>query len=231
METSMTTVTPPATKTAPDNKTSELRRPSQRNAQLEQRCQRFVEVAEELFLQHGFAGTSVNKVVAIAGGSLATLYAEFRNKEELFEAVMKRRASRLFVGVIAEPVDNSIEELLLNLGQRLMDFMLSDQSLSFYRLVVNEGPRFPGVRNAVYQNGWEPFFMHLAERFNNLSSKHKWTLDDPRVAAELFVTLIQGQMRTLGAWGLADQISQDARHEHVRRSVRQFLTIYPTQGS
>lgn len=205
------------------------RKPSQRNAQLEQRCQRFVEVAEELFLQHGFAGTSVNKVVAIAGGSLATLYAEFRNKDELFEAVMKGRASRLFFGIIEEPGEHTLDELLHHLGQRLMEFMMSEQSLAFYRLVVNEGPRFPGVRNAVYQNGWEPFFVRLAERFSEVSASHHWPLENPREAAELFVTLIQGQMRTLGAWGLGDQISAAEREAHVRRSVRQFLTLYPTQ--
>ena len=51
-----------------------------------------------LFLERGFAGASVNELVRIAGGSLATLYAEFGTKEKLFEAVMTRRASAAFAG-------------------------------------------------------------------------------------------------------------------------------------
>lgn len=207
------------------------RKLSQRNAQLEHRCQRFVEVAEELFLQHGFAGTSVNKVVSIAGGSLATLYSEFRNKEELFEAVMMRRASRLYSGILDEAAGTGLEESLLLLGRKLLDFSLSEQSLAFYRLVVNEGPRFPAVRNAVYQKGWEPFFAHLADRFAGLAGKHAWTLEDPREAAELFVTLIQGQLRTLGAWGLAGEMDESRRDRHVRRCVSQFMRIFPTDGT
>ena len=76
-------------------------RPTLRDEQRVHRCQRFVEVAEQLFLERGFAGTSVNEVVRLAGGSLATLYAEFGTKEELFEAVMSRRITNLFSDALA----------------------------------------------------------------------------------------------------------------------------------
>lgn len=54
---------------------------NKRDAQLESRCQRFVVAAEKLFLCTGFAGTSVNEIVRLAGGSLTTLYAEFGTKD------------------------------------------------------------------------------------------------------------------------------------------------------
>lgn len=203
------------------------RRTSQRNAQFEQRCQRFVEVAEELFLTHGFAGTSVNKVVAIAGGSLATLYAEFRNKDELFEAVMKRRAARLFAAMETPGAGGGLEASLDAMARRMLDHMLSDEALAVYRLVITEGPRFPAVRNAVLHNGWEPFLNNLARQFKELGDRHHWHVADPRLAAELFLTLVQGQVRTLAAWGFGDRFTAALRADHARLAVEQFLKVYP----
>src|SRR5262245_3793367 len=52
----------------------------------EARRQAMLQAAGELFLEHGFEGTSVSDVVKRSGGSLATLYAWFGSKEGLFEA-------------------------------------------------------------------------------------------------------------------------------------------------
>src|SRR5687768_7611811 len=67
-----------------------------RARQLAARREQLIAVAEQLFLQHGFANTSVNAIVREAGGSLATLYAEFGSKEALFESVLSERAARFF---------------------------------------------------------------------------------------------------------------------------------------
>ncbi|MGH8186288.1 MAG: TetR/AcrR family transcriptional regulator, partial [Steroidobacteraceae bacterium] len=67
-----------------------------RSRQLAARRAQLIAVAEQLFLQHGFANTSVNAIVREAGGSLATLYAEFGSKEALFESVLSARAERFF---------------------------------------------------------------------------------------------------------------------------------------
>src|SRR5258708_1719630 len=67
----------------------------------EARCQAFLQVAAELFLEKGFEATSVNEVVRRAGGSLATLYAHFPSKESLFEAIISDLLNQLL-----EPLEN-----------------------------------------------------------------------------------------------------------------------------
>lgn len=46
--------------------------------------------ARQLFLSEGYAGLSMNGLIRVAGGSKATLYAHFSNKDELFDAVLER---------------------------------------------------------------------------------------------------------------------------------------------
>ena len=69
-----------------------------RARQLAARREQLIAVAEQLFLQHGFANTSVNAIVREAGGSLATLYAEFGSKEALFESVLERACCAVLSG-------------------------------------------------------------------------------------------------------------------------------------
>jgi AcrR family transcriptional regulator len=206
-----------------------------RGAQLEHRCQKFVEVAEQLFLERGFAGTSVNEVVRLSGGSLSTLYSQYRNKEELFEAVMHRRASMLFTDIITKleqrrrpSVDMRAE--LLDLASMIHSQMLSAGSLAMFRLAVYEGPKFPTVRHATLVSGLDAFLKRLADYFAVLA-KDRLSIADPLLAAEEFVSLVQGQQRLIAACGDTARLTKARRQAHVQRVVEVFLCIYPMQDA
>jgi AcrR family transcriptional regulator len=206
-------------------------RPTMRDEQRVHRCQRFVEVAEQLFLERGFAGTSVNEVVRLAGGSLATLYAEFGTKEELFEAVMSRRITNLFSAALGTGSRaRSIDAELLQLAKRFQDHMLTEHALAIYRLAVHEGPKFPSVRKAVLTNGLAEFLARLAAYFTELKRLGRLEIDSPQRAAEDFLTLVQGQLRTIAACGDVATISAKQRSDHIKHAVTAFLRIYPPSG-
>ena len=52
---------------------------------------RLLDVAETLFMEHGFEATSLRAITAAAGVNLASVNYHFGSKEELFEAVLTRR--------------------------------------------------------------------------------------------------------------------------------------------
>lgn len=205
-----------------------------RGSQLEKRCKKFVAVAEKLFLAHGFAHTSVNEVVRIAGGSLATLYRQYGNKEALFDAVMSQRVSSLYTGIFSHAdrikfSEHTVREALLQLAKRLQTHILSKSSIAVFRLAVNEGPKFPSVRHAVLEKGLENFLQRLGEYFSDLAVDHL-QINNPRRAAEEFLTLVQGQQRMVVACGDGKRVTRKHRDEHVARVVDVFLHIYPPQN-
>jgi AcrR family transcriptional regulator len=53
--------------------------------------QRILDAAEELFMQHGFEGTSMRMVTGAAEVNLAAVNYHFGSKEELMQAVLRRR--------------------------------------------------------------------------------------------------------------------------------------------
>ncbi|MDB5806526.1 MAG: transcriptional regulator, TetR family protein [Betaproteobacteria bacterium] len=199
--------------------------PSQR---LAERRRKFIAAAEQLFLERGFAGASVNEVVRIAGGSLATLYAEFGTKEALFEAVLSQRAAAIFAEGLQEPAHIAdVAAELHALATRMQARILSADGLAIYRLAVAEAPRFAGLRETVLQSGLRGFLDHLSGYFAGLTAAGGIRIDDPALAAERFLTLVQGQQMFVACCGNAERISVASRRLHVRRAVDAFLMIYP----
>lgn len=211
---------------------------NRRTQQRERRRRKFVAAAERLFLRCGYAGTSVNEVVRLAGGSLATLYDEFGTKEKLFEAVIAERVSRAFDAPGETPAAGSVEERLGQLATRILERMLSAQSLALYRLAVAEGPRFAGLREAVLVAGLSAFLQRLATLFDAMAAAGELHIEDGALAAQRFLALVQGQHQFAAACGDLVRLDAAARALHVGQAVAAFLAIYqparpapPAQGT
>jgi len=63
---------------------------------------RILDAAEELFMQHGFEGTSMRQLTARAGANLAAVNYHFGSKNALVEAVFRRRLDPMNAARIAE---------------------------------------------------------------------------------------------------------------------------------
>lgn len=57
--------------------------------------QKLLEVARELFAHKGFEATTMNDIAAASGRGRRTLYTYFRNKEEIYYAVIEEELERL----------------------------------------------------------------------------------------------------------------------------------------
>jgi len=63
---------------------------------------RILDAAEELFMQHGFEGTSMRTLTSKAGVNLAAVNYHFGSKDALIEAVFRRRLDPMNAARIAE---------------------------------------------------------------------------------------------------------------------------------
>lgn len=204
-----------------------------RARQLAARREQLIAVAEQLFLQNGFANTSVNAIVRVAGGSLATLYAEFGSKEALFECVLSERAARFFPeerSVPPQTLDAPTE--LRALATHMLKRMLSDDGLAVYRLAVHEAPRFPALRKALLEVGMPGLLERTARYLRRLADGGGLMIgeseDAMRLAASQFIALVQGQLVFRAACG--GEISARTRANHVNEAVRGFLEMYGESG-
>lgn len=192
---------------------------------LEQRRERILKEAEFLFLEHGYAGASVNEIVRRAGGSLATLYNEFGSKEHLFAEIMRQRAIDIFASETAQcPNSRTLRAGLIALATQLLDRMLRDDSLALYRIAVSEAHRFVDLREAILEGSMPTFLERLGAILVELGvASTRGRIE----TAEEFITLVHGQLIFRAACGGGDAITTKHKAKHVERAVDAFLQLHP----
>src|SRR5262249_31239175 len=107
-------------------------RPRQRRTPAAQR-QAILHAANAGLLERGYAGASIDAVIERAGGSKATVYALFGNKEGLLTALVAQGAETLAASVDALPAGASLEANLHAIGRSYLELILQPKRIALYR--------------------------------------------------------------------------------------------------
>lgn len=116
--------------------------------------ERILTAATRLFLAEGYGSTTIEAVAAEAGVSKRTLYDRFKDKPDLFAAVVHR-----IIGEIRPPPEvpllagATLPEVLRRLAGFILHAALAPQALALHRLVHAESGRFPELVRAVASDG------------------------------------------------------------------------------
>ena len=186
-----------------------------------------LDAARELFLEHGFEGTSVGEVVRRSGGSLATLYACFGSKEGLFEAIIGDLTAETVAPLeAAELEDQPLEERLRDLGQRFLALVLTPAALGAFRISVVEGAKFPDLRAAMVRTGPARMHERLSRFLADQARAGRLRVEDPDVAAHHFFALTKSESHFAAVCGEPIDLSPAQIADQVRRAVDVFLRGY-----
>jgi TetR/AcrR family transcriptional regulator, fatty acid metabolism regulator protein len=153
-------------------------------ARKDARRKKLLESAVRMFGRHGYHAATVPMIVAEAGSSVGSFYLHFRNKEEIFAAVLEdlgEKISVLFDEIEAEEpnrllcVERGLESLFL--------FLAQTPELARILLVESSGlsTRLEKVRRSILQYHVEQI------RMNILEMPEVFAVADPRIAAQCLV--------------------------------------------
>jgi AcrR family transcriptional regulator len=189
--------------------------------------QTILSAAREVFLKHGYADATTDMIQAASRVSKSTLYSHFPSKEVLFGAVCDMK-SQEFSTTLREAVgqERSPPEYLRRFGIAFMDYLLSSEALSFYRLMVTASGHFPELGRAFYNAGIKQScdlieaYLRDSHRNGTLKVLH------PRTAAENFLGMLRGEIYTRAVLNVGASLGPKERHEHVARTVSQFLAMH-----
>lgn len=183
----------------------------------EQRIERFLEVATQVFLEKGYRDTRVTDVVARAGGSLSTLYSAYGDKQGLALAIMDRSIAAF--GASLDLLDGSHlppQQALPLAAEGMVAETLSPGRIVTHRIVIAEGLNFPELRDWFMEHGVAPAERRLSAWFRREQQAGRLALEHPDVAANRFYMMVFGGviLRSVnGQIGAADlpRIQQEAR--------------------
>ncbi|MBY5992917.1 TetR/AcrR family transcriptional regulator [Ferrimonas balearica] len=198
------------------------------SARSEKKRQQIVEAAGELFVQQGFATTSMDEVAQRAGVSKQTVYAHFGSKDELFTHCIERKC------VVSELLPSALagedpRQVLLEFTQRFAEMIRSEEAIYVYRLCVSQAETHPTLSERYFEAGPAKVLKVLADYLTSLERAGVLTLDNPTVAAGQLLLMARGMCHLRLELGLEVRETDAERHQRVTQMVDFFLRGYGFQ--
>jgi TetR/AcrR family transcriptional repressor of mexJK operon len=182
-----------------------------------------------LFVRDGYERTSVDAIAAEAGVSKRTVYNHYSDKEQLFTSVV-HDAYREQIGRFRRIRDAGLADLsdpesaLITFAREVTSSLQrSPERLRLIRLVMTEGPRFPGLIDE--WRGRESMTQMMAEPVARLAAAGQLDIDDPVEAAGHLSALTFGQVNNRSLFG-SIPLADDEADQIVSGGVRAFLRAY-----
>lgn len=193
-----------------------------------------VEAATHLFVEKGYAETSMDEIAAAAAVSKPTVYNHFADKRDLFAAIVRETVSD--VDTVVATVTKSFETIqdvdsaLNHLATIFLNALLKPDLIRLRRLVIGTADEFPDVAKSWYEAGFSRVLDSLGDGFRGLHRKGLLTVENPLTAANHFVGLLLWIPLNQALFAVrTDALSRAEVERHAKSAVRAFLTGY--QGS
>jgi len=197
-------------------------RPRQRRTPAAQR-EALLEAAGEVFLERGYGGASIDAIVERAGGSKATVYAMFGNKEGLLTALVAQGAESLAASVDALPAGAPFEDSLRAIGRSYLHLILQPKRIALYRLVAGESGRCPHLGDIFYRTGPQAVTTRVAAFFRAAAARGQIETDDPEQLAHFFVHALRGDHHNRVLFNPTRMPTPQEVDRHIDFAVRTLL--------
>jgi TetR/AcrR family transcriptional regulator, mexJK operon transcriptional repressor len=202
-------------------------RPTREEA--EARDARLLDVATRLFMERGFDSTSIDAVAEAAGVSKPTVYARYRDKRALFAAVLRGRIRRWLAPVSAaaeaqatETSPKSIKTTLHELSRHMVAYTLAPEAGALQRILSAQAVQFPELAKLANEEGWLRAVRGVSSILRQSAARGQIKVDDPELAADIFLNLVIGHCKRLALYGIAADPNTEERHR--KAAVEFFLS-------
>lgn len=156
------------------------------------RRQRILLTACDMFLDQGYARTSLDAIVQQTGGSKSTIYHHFQNKKNLFIACIQHICDEFVENLNRVNInEKSFEIALTSLIQELISLIVEPRHLSFYRLILAESANIPEVGQEWFHRGAllsRNTILKLIQQYTN--DRQHDAAQQERLAIMIFNTLL-----------------------------------------
>jgi AcrR family transcriptional regulator len=186
-----------------------------------------VEGARAVFLSRGFDAASMADIAKAAGVSKGTLYVYFKDKDELFAAIVRGECTMQAEGVFEfDHADHDVEAVLLRHGQAFVRTMANPERMSSLRTVIAIAERMPDLGRKVYETGPAFGIAKLAAYLRAQCDAGVLAIEDCEVAAAQFIETCHATMFKPMLFNFAPPPSPERIAHVVGIAVRTFMAAY-----
>jgi AcrR family transcriptional regulator len=179
------------------------------------RRERILEAAGKVFRTQGY-DASMDDIAAEADVAKQTLYNQFGSKEELFRALIAERSLALRAPLLDAEHNAEPRAVLMSLAREYHALGLSANGIDFMRMLISLAGRFPEMARDFYEIGPAKTLTALAQWLEGEVRLGRLCVPDSKLAAEHFLSMIQGHFQLRGLLNINRSISE---REIERRSA------------
>ncbi|MBF0169178.1 MAG: TetR/AcrR family transcriptional regulator [Alphaproteobacteria bacterium] len=185
------------------------------------------EAAKRLFMSQGYSATSMDAIAGAAGVSKATLYAHFKSKQALFEAMVQERfRANMGENLLPLHLGDDPYEGLLAVARRFLGMLLSQDALAAFRLVLAESTRLPELSEAFYRSGPARTLQMVATYLDYLNQQGRLQVPDTATGADLFLGQLKGKLYLKCLLGLQNEASSEEIERHAAVAAAAFVASF-----
>jgi AcrR family transcriptional regulator len=126
---------------------------SNRTERAAERRGAIIEAAMDEFIARGFAATRLDDVAKRAGVAKGTIYLHFKDKESMFEELIRTAIVPMINRLWGTPPQPgaSVRDMVEGFAKTFIEEVATTRRGDLVRLIVAEGPRFPAVADFYYR--------------------------------------------------------------------------------
>jgi AcrR family transcriptional regulator len=182
---------------------------------------RLLDVATKLFMERGFDCTSIDAVAETAGISKPTVYARYHDKRDLFTAVLRATIQRWLAPLsaaaeTAKVNPKSVEATLHDLSRHLLAHGSTPEVVMLRRTLAAQAVQFPELAKLAHEEGWLRGVRAVASLLQQFADRGQIKVDDPAIAADLFLSLVLGHTDKQHGIAIRPKIQEQRREAAVK---------------
>ncbi len=188
-----------------------------------ERIRSLLEHAIDEFVEMGYEGASINRIIARSGGSKTTVYQSFGNKEGLFIAALEMKADDLYEACVADyKPGRTLLEDLESFGRAYLRGILATRSVAVMRLIYAQAGRLPQVGEWFYNEGILASYRGFAKVLENHVDAQLTELEE---TASLFLEALRGRLFQQALCLPQKGITEDEIEAEAARAIDLVLAL------
>lgn len=185
-----------------------------------------LEAAVALFMERGFAASSMEAIAEQAGVSKVTLYARYKDKESLFIAALAMRTNEFVGPELFEPgVGGGVRAQLSLIASRFLQLVISHDGVGMMVLISKESARSPQLAALFFDMAVLPLKRHIEAFLMREAAAGRLIIADPDGAAWRFLGAVKGKAHLCAMLGLAVPEAAELQR-HLDACVDDFLRLH-----
>ncbi|HET8898801.1 MAG TPA: TetR/AcrR family transcriptional regulator [Rhodanobacteraceae bacterium] len=190
-----------------------------------------LDAAKRLFVELGYAGTSMDAVASAAGVSKLTVYSHFGDKDSLFrEAVRLRCQEMLPERLYQAHAADGLREDLLAIARRHAELMCCPETIGMWRAISSDCQNgSPRLGRLLWEEGPQRTHTLFEQFLRHYVSTGELEIHDVALATSQFMALLKGDLHARRMLGLVDNDCPDfarAIVANAEAAVDMFLRAY-----